>query len=356
MKTQAWMKTGLVTLAAWMPLSALAQDAPQTPAPVFVQTMIAPDPDTALSRRFFGKVSALETVDVSFEVGGYLSLIDAREGAVVTQGTTLAQLDLAPFERAVTRAEIALEQAIRTEQRFQKLATRNVASQVQADDATTARDLAEVTLAEAKDALSDATITAPFDGVVADRIGTAFSTIQPGQPMLRLHNLSEIRVEFDLPERLLTQIEDVAAVRFTGLVAQSEAQMPLEFAEFRAETGGIGQSYTVSLIAPSSGMDVLMPGRTVTVEARIPNRAAGVTLPATAVTTAADGTFHVVAVEGSGDGLVARHLPVRVSSQNGTSFAVEGIAPQTEVVTVGAHLIDDGQAVKRFTGLTVEGS
>ncbi|MEM9780067.1 MAG: efflux RND transporter periplasmic adaptor subunit, partial [Pseudomonadota bacterium] len=131
---------------------------------------------------------------------------------------------------------------------------------------------------------------------------------------------------------------------------------PLEFAEFRAETGGIGQSYTVSLIAPSSGMDVLMPGRTVTVEARIPNLAAGVTLPATAVTTAADGTFHVVAVEGRGEGLVARHLPVRVSSQNGTSFAVEGIAPQTEVVTVGAHLLDDGQAVKRFTGLTVEGS
>ncbi|MEM7722171.1 MAG: efflux RND transporter periplasmic adaptor subunit [Pseudomonadota bacterium] len=328
---------------------------PVATAPVFVQTLTLGAPDAAMTRRFFGQVSALTTVDISFEVGGYIDILEAREGGHVEAGTLLAQLDLAPFDRAVARAELALAQVERDLTRARELATRNVVSQVQADDAQTARDLAEVALREALDARSDAEIRAPFDGLVADRMGTSFSTIEPGEPIIRLHNMSEIRVDFDLPERLLAQIGDPSRVQFVGRMAGATAPIPLSFREFRTETNGVGQSYTISLAVEGPHGPDLLPGRTITVEATMPVDGDSLTLPATALSTEPDGTQIVYVVEEQDTGLVARRQVVDVTSQSGVTFSVTGLAPRTEIVAVGAHLLTDGQPVARYVGLTVEG-
>lgn len=349
----------IVVFAILAPIFAFAQDADeieQNAAPVFVQTMTVPSPNKSLTRQFFGQVAALETVDISFEVGGYLEFLEAREGTIVQQGSVLAQLDLAPFERAVERAELALAQANRDLKRATQLAERNVTSQVQAENAETQRDLADVSLREARDALADARLVAPFDALVADRLGTPFTTIEPGRPVLRLHNMSETRVEFDLPERLFAVLDDPVDVSFVGKIAGSAVEIPLEFREFRAETTGVGQSYLVSLaVMPGTG-PALFPGRSISVQAEVAQDTDAVQLPATAIVTQSDGRKTVAIVQPHADGLVAQHVEVQVGSTDGTTFAVSGLEPGMEVIAVGAHLITAGQTVKRFTGLTVEGS
>lgn len=358
--TPNWVKSIAMATAFLLPGLAVAQEADDpaaqaVPSPVFAQTMIVPAPTQEVTRQFFGQVTALDTAEISFEVGGALTYLDAQEGRTVEKGTLLAHLDLAPFERAVERADLALAQAQRDHDRLRTLATRNVASRSGADDAETARDLARIALRDAREALADAQIRAPFDGLVADRLGTAFTTIEPGQPILRLHNMSEIRVEFDLPERLLARVGDPRTVSFEGWLTGRDSPLPLEFREFRAETGRIGQSYTISLAAPQNGDAFLLPGRTVAVRARLPVDHGGVVLPVTAIATEPGGQQFVVAVTEAPEGLVAQHLPVEVRSDNGTDFTVTGVAPGTEIVAIGAHLIADGQPIKRFTGLTVEG-
>lgn len=349
----------IVAFAILAPLFAFAQgaeDASPDQQPVFVRTMIVPSPDQALTRQFFGQVAALETVDISFEVGGYLDMLEAREGASVTYGDVLGRLDLGPFERAVERAELTLAQANRDLERARTLSQRNVMSAVEAENAETARDLADVALREAREALADATITAPFDALVADRLGTAFTNVEPGTPVLRLHNMSEIRIEFDLPERLLSVIGDPADVAFTGQYAGRDAGIPLTFREFRAETTGVGQSYTLSLAALPVDDVRLLPGRTITVLATLDQQTEGVVLPAAAIATTPDGQQIVASVEMQGDDLITRHIPVDVQSTNGTEFTVLGLEPGAEIVAIGTHLIADGQQVARFTRLTQEGS
>lgn len=354
------VQTSMIAIfAMFAPLFALAQDAGDTAAevrPVFVQTMIVPAPEQSLTRQFFGQVAALETVDISFEVGGYLTMLDAREGAMVARGDVLGQLDLGTFERAVERAELTLAQAERDVERTRALAARNVTSTVQAENAETARDLADVALREAREALADATITAPFDALVADRLATAFTNVEPGTPILRLHNMSETRVEFDLPERLLSAIGDPADVTFTGQYAGRAEGIPLTFREFRAETTGIGQSYTLSLAAAPVDDVRLLPGRTMTVAATLQQQSAGVVLPASAIVTQSEGRQTVAAVVARGETLVAEHIGVEVQSSNGTDFTVVGLEPGLEIVAIGAHLIADGAPIQRFTRLTQEGS
>lgn len=357
----ALVRSSLIFIAALLaiPVDGLAQDGERralADSPVFVQTMVVPAANGVVTRRFFGKVAALETVDISFEVGGYLSFLEAHEGTTISEGTLLASLDLAPFERAVERAEINLAQAERDLSRAQTLAERNVTSAVQAENAETARDLADVALREARDALADAQIQAPFDALVADRLGTAFTTIEPGQPVLRLHNMTETRVEFELPERLLAEIGDPVDVSFAGQILGSEASIPLTFREFRAETNGIGQSYTISLAAAAENGVFLLPGRTITVIAQIERAQDGIQVPATAIVTQPDGSHTVAVLRSTGDAMTAEHVPVDVTSANGTEFSVLGLEASDEIIAVGAHLIDDGQPIERFQGLTVEGS
>lgn len=342
-------------VAALLPGMVWAQDADQVdapaPQPTYVRTMVVEAPDAMLTRQFFGRVAARDTVDLAFEVGGRLVALDAVEGARVAAGTELAALDLDPFERAVERAELTLAQAERDLVRARALTARNAAAPVTAEDAETARDLADVALRDARAALADARLTAPFDGLIADRIASNNTIIEAGQTIVRVHDMSELRVEFDLPERLVAQVGDPDAVNFTALLPGDDTELTLSFREFRAETGTVGQSYTLSL-AVVGDAPRLLPGQAMIVRVAVPGPDARPVVPTGAVATTPDGATYVVAVEGAGDGMVARHRPVDVAAPTGSDLVVDGLAEGVEIVSVGAHAVADGARLARFQGLT----
>ncbi|QBF30982.1 efflux RND transporter periplasmic adaptor subunit [Thalassococcus sp. S3] len=320
-----------------------------------VRLIKADEPRTRQTRQFFGRIEARETVELSFEVSGHMNVVNATEGARVPKGAVLAALDPVPFERAVRRAELSLDQAERDLQRARTLAQSNVASQVRAQDAETARDLAKVALREARDALSDTQIVAPFDGLVAQRLTPNFTNVPQGQPILRLHDMSEVQVSFELPERLLARAVAIEGITFETRLPGFEDPVPLRYVEFHAETGRIGQSYTVSLAFPKIESPFLVPGGTVTVTASVPVTRDGIELPVSALLSGADRSASVMVFDTTGnDRAKVRRHPVEVQSETGTSFVVTGIDPGTEIVAVGGHLLTDGQTVRRYIGLTVE--
>ncbi|MDX8350255.1 efflux RND transporter periplasmic adaptor subunit [Cognatiyoonia sp. IB215446] len=338
-------------VAAQEPMPDPVKEAP----PLFVRTMVLGSASVTQERQFFGRIAALETADLSFEVPGYLAMLDAPRGTFVAKGEALAGLDLGPFARAVERAELSLLQAERDLGRLAELASRNVTSDVQAQDAETARDLAEVALRDAKEALADAQMRAPFDGIVADRMVSTFTNVAAGQPILRLHNMSEIRVEFDLPERLLTAVGDPAGVLFSAVLPGQTDPVPLIFREIAAETGSVGQSYTISLAVAGDLPVRVLPGKTVTVTARIARPNDIIPVPATAVITGPDGAASVVGLQEGDGGLLPEFIPVDVHSTTGVDLGISGVAPGTEIVALGGHLIGPDMPLARYAGLIVEG-
>lgn len=321
-------------------------------APRPVLTMRPGDGADAPARSFYGRVAARETVDLAFEVGGRIVTLDAVEGRRIAAGTVLAELDPEPYERAVARAELALDQAERTFDRADTLAARDAATRARADDAETTRDLAAVDLREARDALSDTRLVAPFDAIVAERIASEDALVAEGEPVARLQDMSEVRIDVDLPERLLGRIGDPERVRFEARVDGIDAPLDLAFREVRTETGEIGQSYTVSLAVENAATHAwLLPGRSVTVRASLPEEEGGVAVPASAVVTRGDGQNFVVMIEPEGNALVARYVPVELALPDGSTVRVEGLSADAEIVAVGGHLLDDGDPVSRYDGL-----
>ena len=334
----------LLVLGVAPPLA--AQDA--APRPAILMT-VSPG-DVGVTRQFFGRVVAKQTVDLAFQVGGQLLELPAQEGEVIPEGDLVAQLDLEPFELQLRQAQLQREQAERALNRLEQLTISVTEAQLQ--DAETEVNLAAVAVRNAEVALDNATLMAPFDALVATRNVANFSTVAQGTPVVRLHDMSELRIEIDVPEVLFQQAGDEAEVRFLARFPTSDRTYPLEIREFNAEASSVGQSFRLTLALPASEGVNALPGSSVVVLATLVSGDAPMLVPATALRIANDGQTSVLRFQ-PGDGVTGtvEEVPVTVDAdRDGLIQIVDGLGAGDEIVRAGAHAIEDGQVVRRFEG------
>ncbi|WP_078059185.1 efflux RND transporter periplasmic adaptor subunit [Tropicimonas marinistellae] len=346
----------VVAIAALAALAAIAQQEmdPDTPAAIAlkpVKLMLVEADQSTLNRQFFGKVAARRTVDLAFQVGGQIQEFPVIEGASIGEDGLVAQLDLRPFELALQQAQLQKEQADRTVDRLNKLKGSTV-GQVAIDDAVTSANLAEIALENAEIALDDATLHAPFDALVASRSVENFTTISAGTPVVRLHDMSEIRVEVDVPEVLVQKADLAENVDVRAKFPFSDELYPLEIRELTAETSAIGQTYRATFgMQPPKGFSVL-PGSSVTVFATLQQHSMGIVIPASAVGIAPDGTTYVYVFEpkGAAEGNLTRRIVTVTPTDDGEVRATSGLTPGEEIVLAGVTALSDDMKVRRFVG------
>ncbi|WP_299788312.1 efflux RND transporter periplasmic adaptor subunit [uncultured Marivita sp.] len=309
--------------------------------------------DSAVTRQFFGHVVAKETVDLAFQVGGQIVELPLIEGERIEEGTMVAQLDLEPFQLALDQARVQRDQAERTLERLQKLEGSTV-SEVSVDDAETSLQLAEIAVRNAERELQNATLVAPFDALVAARNVANFSTISAGTPIARLHDMSELRIEIDVPEVLFQRAGTDPSVELWAKFPTDDERYAVTPREFNAETSQVGQTYRITLGMTPPEDRTILPGSSVTVYATLTGGAQDIVIPASAVSTANDGSTNVMVFTptGADEGTVARR-PVAVEPTiRGDVRVTEGLEPGEEIVASGASQLSDGDRVKRFSGFS----
>ncbi|MFX0543086.1 efflux RND transporter periplasmic adaptor subunit [Roseovarius sp. S4756] len=347
----------LLSLLAVLASPAAAQesdDAPEQPLrPVKLMTL--EEGAGTREREFYGRVRARETVDLAFQVSGQVTQFPVAEGAPLEKGDLIAQLDLTAFEREVARAQVDLEKAQRDVERLSKLAG-NAVSEVEVRNARTTADLARIRAEEAQEALEDATLTSQFDALVARREVANFTTIAAGEPVVLLHDMSELRVDVSVPEVLFRRGRS-QKVTFEATFPGTDETFPLVLREFEAETADVAQTYEITLGFPGDVPDWVLPGASVTVTAR-GDRMEGdqMLVPDTALTFDADrqpGLMVFNPTEEDADQGTVVWTPVTIQMRDDTQVRVtEGPEPGTEIVAAGAAQLRDGQKVRRFKGLT----
>ena len=172
--------------------------------------------------------------------------LNAVEGMQISEGSVIAQLDPVPFENNLRNAEITHDEAQRAVRRFEQLSGRTI-SEATEEDARSAAARAEVGVDDAAYALERSALYAPFDAIVATRYVEAFSTVGAGTPVVRLLDLSELRIDIRVPEVLFQQIGENPNVRLEAKFPASEERFPLEFREINAIASDIGQTFDVTL-------------------------------------------------------------------------------------------------------------
>ncbi len=340
-----------VTLLSFAALAACSPAPVSEPSPIRAARIEQVQPaQSAAVRDFVGRVEARLTVDLAFQVGGRLADFPVSEGEQIAEGTRVAALEAQDFERALREARVQLQQAQQNLDRQRTLHERGIASDAALEDAQTAYDLRAVALDNARQNRQYAEVDAPFDGLVSRRLVDNFTTVSPGQPVVRLQDVSELRVAIQVPESVLALVDETEpeemTARFPFLPDQN---FDLEFRELVAEPDQASQTYTVLFALPNDIPANILPGMTANVrivtEPNALNENPGVRVPVTALAAAPDGGFQVW-VFNPAEGLVNARR-VAVGPVNGESVLVEeGLEAGEQIVTAGVTALHEGMAVR----------
>lgn len=306
------------------------------------------DSGTVQSFNFVGRVEALQTIDISFEIPGSLAQLPILEGQEIAQGGLLAAVDSTDFELAVRESEVQVKLAKQDLQRKRSvLKQRGIARSV-VDDAQAIYDLQIVRLGQAQERLTKTQLFAPFDATVARRYVDNFVNIMPNSKVAKLHDLSALLVVAHIPGSLFAT---ASAEQLLGLYAEFDfapgVQFELELHENRGEADSVAQTYEVSLaMARPQGWNIL-PGMTATVFARLadPNATSAVHVPASALVSNPDKSFHVWLFDSESLGVQRRDVSVGAPGQSGIEIT-SGLSGGDQVVATGADFLQAGMKVR----------
>ena len=296
-------------------------------------------------RTFAGRVEPERTVDIAFQVSGQIVDLPLEEGARVSAGTVIARLDPADHRLAMARTEAMRALAHAEHERVQELVGRSIAPQAQLDRARAEFAQAEVAVDQARRALDQTQITAPFDALVARRMAEVWSNVTPAQPVLRLQDVTRFLVEISLPEELAARARmdpDAfeAVARFPALPG---LELPLAPERFVTEADPVAQTYTVKLSLQGDDPRIL-PGMTVSVEVREQASQSGVLVPVSAIDTNAAQVPQVWVV--AADGTVMARKVVLGMTQGDQVLVTEGIEAGARIVAAGWWRLDEGARVR----------
>ena len=169
---------------------------------------------------------------------------------------------------------------------------------------------------EARDALEDTRLTAPFAGIVARTTAETFQEVQARQPIVSLRDATGLEIVTDVPESVVLQL---SAGQVKGLVAVFDSlpgrSFPVTYAEAEGEADPRTRTFAVVFNMPAAPQGIrILPGMTATIRVETADATAARPdewpIPAAAVFAGADGKRYVWRVDarhpdrpaGGGDG------------------------------------------------------
>jgi RND family efflux transporter MFP subunit len=290
-----------------------------------------------------GSLEAVEQANISPEQGGQIKQILVKEGDRVAAGTVLATLNVSVFQTSMQEIDNGIELAQTVYDRQARLWEQKIGSEIQYLEAKNRLESLQKKRATLVAQMAMSTVKAPFAGVV-DRIYQKTGELAaPGQPMLTLVNMSEMKVKADVSENY------VQAVR-------ENAEVEVDFPSFGVSTKARIRQVS-NIINPSN--------RTFSVEVRVPNTNGALkpngiatlkikdfemkealVVPAISIGKDAKGAFLFVISEVEGKSKAVKKYVTTGRTSGGQTRVVEGLLSGDRVVIEGYNEVANGDLVR----------
>jgi RND family efflux transporter MFP subunit len=228
------------------------------------------------------------------------------------------------------------------------LADKGISASV-VDDARALYELREVNYDQAREALADTKIVAPFDGHIARRYINNHVNVRAGDKIVRINDLSELFVYASIPEKLLATVTPDRVLSTSARFAFAPGEVfPLSYRENTGEADAVAQTYRVTYAMPNPDNQNILPGMTASVEVEITaskDNLPVITVPISALVTNADKSFYVWIFDPETQ-LVTRRA-VEIGSPVGQGVPItRGLASGELVVATGASQLQAGMKVR----------
>jgi membrane fusion protein, multidrug efflux system len=318
-----------------------------------------------------GNTTAFNKVDLVARVQGFLDKVGYKDGDKVAAGTTLFEIERAPYETSLQIAEASRAQQeallVQAEAEFNRQLTlqqRQVASEARLDESRSKRDATIAALEQAKGQVQQAKINlgyteikAPFAGVVTARLVDPGSLVGAGGPtkLATIVQIDPIYVNFNVNEQQVLQIRN--QLRSQGLTIKDLGPIPVEVG-LQTETG-FPHKGVINYIAPdldqSTGTlpvralldnkaGVLLPGLFVRVRVPIQRDLESLLVPDRALGNNQLGRY--VLVVNAKDVVEQRQVETGDAIDGGLRIVKSGLSAQDRVIVSGIQRAIPGSTVK----------
>lgn len=216
----------IVAIGGCLTIAAIIHFLPQTkagqasgaPQPMPVSVLTLEPKNLRVTNDYSGKLAAVNFVQIRPQVGGTITQVFFEEGAIVTAGDPLFEIDLRPYRASVAQAQAALNKAYSESafakeelERARKLVEQGHTSKSVFDQRASSQKVADSAIRAAQAQLTQAnlnleyaTIVAPISGRISRAEKTVGNLVEagPSAPILTtIVSHDEIYAEFDVDEQ-----------------------------------------------------------------------------------------------------------------------------------------------------------
>ncbi len=154
-----------------------------------------------------GTGKAFESIIVTSKVTDIITQINFKDGDLVEKGALLVQLRNDEHKAKLAVTEIKLVENLRELDRIRSLVTSKTIAELERDRLQSLIDTTRAEVSQAKAALNDRVIKAPFAGKLGLRQVSVGSLVTPGEQISTLDDVSKIKLDFSVPERFIQELQ-----------------------------------------------------------------------------------------------------------------------------------------------------
>jgi RND family efflux transporter MFP subunit len=182
-------------------------DAPSQPLPVAeVRVITVTGQAPQRQNEVAGTVEALHRATIGARISGPIEEMPVALGSAVKKGALLAKISAGEIRARVSQAETQLAQAQRNHAREKRLLEKEASTRETVKTLEEASLVAEAALRESRAMLGYTIITAPFAGIISQKMANAGDLATPGMPLLVLENSEQLQVVAAVPEGMVLKI------------------------------------------------------------------------------------------------------------------------------------------------------
>ncbi|RRA92879.1 efflux RND transporter periplasmic adaptor subunit [Aeromonas veronii] len=335
----------------------------EAPAPPQVSVLTLTDRELVISEELPARVAALRSADIRAQISGIVQRRLFEQGAEISAGTVLFQINPAPFKAdvdsaaaALQRAEAVLARARIQIDRLKPLLRTDAISRQTYDDAISQRDQAAADVAQARATLARhqlnlqfASVDAPIAGRIDQALVSEGALVSPtdATPMARIQQIDQVYVDVRQPASVLESLRQQAGSTAPELAVEilgsngtplgMQGHILFSGIEVDAGTGDV-----LLRVLVDNPERRLLPG--LYVQARIPRAryANALTVPQQAVVRTSSQTS-VWVVDGQGQ---AQLVPVNTAELVNNQYRIaSGLSAGQQVVIEGIDRLTPGVQV-----------
>jgi len=307
-----------------------------------------------------GTVSAMRSSRLSASVEGLVDRVNAQPGDRVAEGDLLIELDdeLAGLALSSARAESQEAEARLAEARRRLEEARSVGA---------GRNIAatEVRARESEVATADATlqrlnaaqqrqsalvrrhrIEAPFEGVIQTRHTDLGEWVTPGDPLLELVDINNLRLDFQVPQNMYNLIDDATELQISVDGSKSDERVSVE-PEVLIPVSDSGARTFLLRASPPEKLRVL-PGMSLTARLRVDTGREGLSVPRDAINRYPDGRVTVWIAKPADEGnyqVEEKRIEIGGSYRDRV-VVTDGLEAGLKVVSRGNEALRQGMTVR----------